>query len=101
MPCHHPSRMVQPPSGMKQQFAVCSSWSWRWCPGIRACFLSFFPLPSFFPSCTLEHGFCATFFQWYTADVQMDACIKNHTVIRKRRNQARPRNSKVLLVNRV
>jgi len=25
MPCHHPSRMVQPPSGMNQQFAVCSS----------------------------------------------------------------------------
>jgi hypothetical protein len=50
MPCHHPSRMVQPPSGMKQQFAVCSSWSWRWCPGIRACFLSFFPFHLFFPA---------------------------------------------------
>ncbi|XP_062192895.1 auxin-responsive protein SAUR36-like [Phragmites australis] len=25
MPCHHPSRMVQPPSGLNQQFAVCSS----------------------------------------------------------------------------
>ncbi|WVZ91740.1 hypothetical protein U9M48_037870 [Paspalum notatum var. saurae] len=25
MPCHHPSRMVQPPSGVSQQFAVCSS----------------------------------------------------------------------------
>ena len=25
MPCHHPSRMIQPPSGLNQQFAVCSS----------------------------------------------------------------------------
>ncbi|XP_062191361.1 auxin-responsive protein SAUR36-like [Phragmites australis] len=25
MPCHHPSRMVQPPNGVNQQFAVCSS----------------------------------------------------------------------------
>ena len=25
MPCHHTSRMVQPPSGVNQHFAVCSS----------------------------------------------------------------------------
>uniref|UniRef100_A0A0A9CCD5 Uncharacterized protein n=1 Tax=Arundo donax TaxID=35708 RepID=A0A0A9CCD5_ARUDO len=25
MPCHHPSRMIQPPNGPNQQFAVCSS----------------------------------------------------------------------------
>jgi len=25
MPCHHTSRMVQPPNGVNQQFAVCSS----------------------------------------------------------------------------
>ena len=44
---------------------------------------SLFPFHLFFPRSTLEHGFCAMFFQWYTEDVQMDACKDNHTVIRK------------------
>jgi hypothetical protein len=70
MTCHHPSRMMQTPTELNQQFAVWSTW--------RVNISSFFFLflcPSFFPVVLLEHTFCATFFQGYSiVDVQMDAC---------------------------
>jgi hypothetical protein len=57
MTCHHPSRMMQPPSGLNQKLAVCSSWK------VKICSLFLFFHSIFFPGRTFGAQFCATFFQ--------------------------------------
>jgi hypothetical protein len=83
MTCRHPSRMVQAPTELNQQFSMWSTWR----VNISGLFFLFL-CPSFFPIVLLEHSFCATFFQGnIIVDVQMGACKNNHIVIRKRKNQ--------------